>query len=179
MITAWMVRNAAGQDLRIIRLPDDCDPQDQLAPGESVVVYEAPRAMAAIEPFVITEDVMLAQVDARREAMQMTVMTAGGAKKYVYNRKAVEAIDARGLLVATLNALSTLERKKRFPFASAESALSGEALSVVLARYDAAMTTSSTKIAAIEALAQKAKREIRAATTLAAKQAAANVQWSV
>lgn len=178
MITAYMVRNAAGEDLRIIRLPDDCDPNDQLSPGEYAVEYDAPRAMPAIAPFVITEDVLLAQVDAGREAAQMTLMTAGGAKKYVYNRKAVEAIDARGVLVATLNALSLIEKKKRFPFATAEAALSGEALSVVLARYDTAMTTSSAKIAAIEAQAQKAKRDIRAATTLAAKQAAAKVQWS-
>ncbi len=178
MITAYMVRNTAGEDLRIIRLPDDCDPNDQLSPGEYAVEYDAPRAMPAIAPFVITEDVLLAQVDAGREVAQMTLMTAGGAKKYVYNRKAVEAIDARGVLVATLNALSLIEKKKRFPFATAEAALSGEALSVVLARYDTAMTTSSAKIAAIEAQAQKAKRDIRAATTLAAKQAAAKVQWS-
>lgn len=154
----------------------------QLAAGETYAEINPMTdgiGAVVIEILPVTEDSLLAQVDAGRETAQMTLMTAGGAKKYVYNRKAVEAIDARALVASALNALALTEKKRRYPFASAEAAITGEALSVVLARYDTAMTASSAKIAAIEAQAQKAKRDIRAATTIAAKQAASNVQWAV
>ncbi len=121
---------------------------------------------------------LLAAIDATREANQMAVLTAGGAKKYVYNRKAVEAIDGRGLIVTVLNALSLTDKQKRFPFAQAEAALTGEALSIVLGRYEAALNTSAAKIAQIEAIAQKTKRAVRAASTPAAKRSAAVVSWT-
>ena len=132
----------------------------------------------AIQNTAKLEAALLAAIDAQRENLQMTVLTAGGAKKYVYNRKAVEAIDSRGLLVSVLNALSLVDKQKRFPFAQAEAALTGETLSSVLARYEAALNTSAAKVAALEATAQKAKRAVRAATTPVAKRAAANVTWS-
>jgi hypothetical protein len=121
---------------------------------------------------------LLAKIDADREANEMQFLTPGGAKKYVYNRKAAEAIDARGLVVSLLNALSLTDKQKRFPYAQAEAALTGDALSVVLGRYEAAMNTSALKVAALEAIAIKAKRDVRAATSSAAKLAAAKVTWT-
>lgn len=130
------------------------------------------------QPLADAEAMLLARIDADREARQMAVMTSGGAKKYVYNRKAVEAIDSRTLVQSVLNALSLVDRQKRFPFATAEASLTGETLSTVLARYEAGLNTSAAKVASIEAQAMKAKRAVRAATTLPAKVAAANIQWS-
>jgi hypothetical protein len=122
---------------------------------------------------------LLVAVDAERERSQMTVLTDGGAKKYVYNRKAAEAIAASGILAATLNALTLSDKKKKYPFASAESALTGETLSAVLARFEAGMNTSAVENARVEAVAQKAKRDIKAATTIAAKRAAyAAINWN-
>lgn len=122
---------------------------------------------------------LLAAVDAEREKLQMTVLTDGGAKKYVYNRKAMEAIDARTIAASLLNGLSLSDKKKRFPFATTESMLTGELLTTVLARYDVGMNTSASENARIEAVAQKAKRDIRAAATIAAKRAAyAGINWN-
>jgi len=122
---------------------------------------------------------LLAAVDAERERLQMTVLTDGGAKKYVYNRKAMEAIDSRTIAASLLNGLGLSDKKKRFPFATTESLLTGETLSVVLSRYDNGMNTSASENARIEAVAQKAKREIRAAATIASKRAVyAGINWT-
>jgi len=122
---------------------------------------------------------LLAAVDGEREKLQMTVLTDGGAKKYVYNRKAMEAIDARTIAASLLNGLGLSDKKKRFPFATTESMLTGEPLTAVLARYDVGMNTSASENARIEAVAQKAKRDIRAAATIATKRAAyAGINWN-
>jgi hypothetical protein len=122
---------------------------------------------------------LLAAVDVERERLQMTVLTDGGAKKYVYNRKAMEAIDGRTITVSLLNGLGLSDKKKRFPFATTESFLTGETLSAVLVRFDTGMNAAASENARIEAVAQKAKRDIRAAATIAAKRAAyAAINWN-
>jgi hypothetical protein len=132
-----------------------------------------------VEPIEQLQARLLVAVDAEREKLQMTVLTDGGAKKYVYNRKAMEAIDARTIAASLLNGLGLSDKKKRFPFATTESMLTGELLTTVLARYDVGMNTSAAENARIEAVAQKAKRDIRAAATIAAKRAAyAGINWN-
>lgn len=134
-----------------------------------------------VEDPLKVEMALLPLVDVQREAMQMTVLTPGGAKKYVYNRKAAEAIQASGIVASLLNGLTLVDKKKKYPFAYAESALTGDTLSVVLARFEAGMNVSAIENARIEAVAQKAKRDIKAATTAAAKRAtyaAINWNWS-
>jgi hypothetical protein len=137
-------------------------------------------APAATGPTIADiEAQLLADVDRTREQLEMTVLSAGGAKKYVYSRKAVEAIDARTLVASVLNALSLTDKQRRFPFANAETLLTKEAISVVLARFEAAMVLTTTQLARIDAIAQVGKRAIRAATTIAAKRTAfANISWS-
>jgi hypothetical protein len=123
---------------------------------------------------------LLALVDDARESMQMQSLTPGGAKKYVYNRKAQEAISAQGVLATVLNALTLVDKKKKYPFAYAESVVTGETLSAVLARFETGMTVAAAENARIEAVAMKAKRDIRAATTAAQKRAAyAAIAWTV
>ena len=135
----------------------------------------------AVEDIAKVEALLLAMVDQQREPLQMTVLTAGGAKKYVYNRKAGEAIQASGIVPSLLNALTLVDKKKKYPFAYAESALTGETLSVVLSRFESGMNASAMENARIEAITQKAKREIKAAATAASKRAvyaAINWNWS-
>lgn len=132
-----------------------------------------------IENAAKVEATLLPLVDTQRETFQMTVLTPGGAKKYVYNRKAAEAIAASGIVATVLNALTLVDKKRKYPFAYAESALTGDTLSTVLARFEAGMNTSAIENARIEAVAQKAKRDIKAATTVTAKRAAyAAINWS-
>jgi hypothetical protein len=131
-----------------------------------------------VEDAAAVQSLLLPQVDAQRELLQMTVLTPGGAKKYVYNRKAGEAIAASGILATVLNALSLTDKKKKYPFAYAESALTGEPIAAVLARFETGMNASAAENARIEAVAQKAKRDIAAATTAAGKRAAyAAISW--
>lgn len=132
-----------------------------------------------VEDPLKVEAALLPLVDTQRETLQMTVLTPGGAKKYVYNRKAAEAILASGIAATVLNALTLVDRKKKYPFAYAESAVTGDTLAVVLARFETGMNTSAIENARIEAVAQKAKRDIKAATTAAAKCAAyAAINWN-
>lgn len=135
-------------------------------------------ATATADTLAGVEAATIAAIDAEREARQMSVMTTGGAKKYVYNRKADEVKTASGILPSVLNALSLVDKQKKYPFAYAEMQQTGETLTAVLARFETGLNAASAKISVIEAQAQKAKRNVRAATTAAAKQAAANVQWS-
>ncbi len=136
-------------------------------------------AKGFVQDLTSVDAVLLAAVDTQRETLQMTVLTPGGAKKYVYNRKAAEAIAASGIVATVLNALTLVDKKRKYPFAYAESALTGDALSAVLARFEAGMNTSAIENARIEAVAQKAKRDIKAATTVAAKRAAyAAINWA-
>ena len=132
-----------------------------------------------VEDAAAVQALLLAQVDAKRELLQMTVLTPGGAKKYVYNRKAGEAIAASGILASLLNGLSLVDKKKKYPFAYAESALTGEPLSAVLGRFEGGMNASAAENARIEAVAQKAKRDITAAVSAAAKRAASlAINWA-
>ena len=176
----YLIRSADGQPSRIVAIPENETPDAQMAAGETSERYTRPGNdfMPPVEPVVITQALLLGQIDRERENEQMKVMTAGGAKKYVYNRKASEAIDSRGILATVLNALSLTDKQKRFPFAQAEAALTGEPLTTVLARFGTGLDVANTKVAAIEAKAQRAKRAVEAATTMAAKQAAAKVDWS-
>lgn len=176
----YLIRSADGKPSRIVKVPDTEKPDRQMEAGETAEPYT--RAgndfIPPVEPIVVTQELLLYQVDRERENEQMKVMTAGGAKKYVYNRKASEAIDSRTLTATLLNALSLADKQRRFPFAQAEAKLTGEPIVTVLARFGTGLDMANSKVAAIEALAQKAKRAIAAAPTMADKQKAAQVDWS-
>ncbi len=146
------------------------------APDPSLQAW---NGTAWVEDLAKIEANLLPLVDVQREAMQMTVLTPGGAKKYVYNRKAAEAIQASGIVASLLNGLTLVDKKKKYPFAYAESALTGDTLSTVLGRFEAGMNVSAIENARIEAVAQKAKRDIKTATTAAGKRAAyAAINWN-
>jgi hypothetical protein len=134
-----------------------------------------------VPPPVLTvaqvEAQLLDDIDDAREAQQMKLLTVGGAKKYVYSRKAVEVERSAGVVATLLDALSLTDRAAKYPYAAAEAALTGEKLSVVLARFTTGLKSSG-QVEALEAKAQVAKRAVRAAKTSDAKRAAAKVNWS-
>lgn len=180
-MSAFLVRSADGKPSRIVRVPEGGTADAQLAAGETAEPYVADNTVSFMPPpdvVVIDEASLLAQIDRERETEQMRVLTNGGAKKYVYNRKTDEVRDSRTLTTSLLNALSLTDKERRFPFAQAEAAQTGETLAAVLARFAVGMDGATSKLAAIEAKAQRAKRAVIAAKTIGAKQQAATVDWS-
>lgn len=146
----------------------------------AVQLVGAVRSEPVIVEAIYAADVeasLISQIDTECERRVMLTMTRGGGKKYSYNRKAAEVETSKGVLPTVLNALSLVDRQKKYPFAAAEMALSGETLSAVLARFAAGTAVADSKVAAIEAAAVIAKRALRAATNLSAKRAAAVVAW--
>lgn len=115
---------------------------------------------------------LIAEVDRRRERLRAGVMTQGVGQSYAYAQKATEVYDYRNIVGSLLATLTVPKLTARYPFAMAEVAATGDTLAVVIARFEAGMATSRNKIAAVEAAAVKAKRAIRAASTMAAKHAA-------
>lgn len=120
---------------------------------------------------------LLDQVDDQREANQMLYLTTGGAKKMVYTQKSREVIDFRALGATVLAALNLEARRARFPAAMAEVDLTGATLATVIARFESAALTANANVMRIEALAQRAKEQIKAATTEGTAKAAAAVVW--
>lgn len=133
-------------------------PDDHYAAGDLV---EAERAL-------------IASVDRKRAAMRATVMTRGEGQSYAYAQKAAEVRDYHMLGGAIVAALSVEQCTARFPFAAAEAVATGEAIADVIAGFESGMAASQQCIATVEAVAVQAKRAIRAATTIATKQAAAD-----
>lgn len=115
---------------------------------------------------------LLAAVDRQRERMRAAVMTQGVGQSYAYAQKANEVYDYRNIVGSLLAALTVPQRTARYPFAMAEVAATGDSLATVIARFEAGMASSRSRIAAVEAAAVKAKRAIRAASTATAKRAA-------
>lgn len=122
---------------------------------------------------------LLSTIDTQRETNQMMWLTTGGAKKMIYNQKAYEIINYRSLGSAAVALLNLQDQRARFPAAFAEMDLTGDNLATVIARFSAGADSANTKAYKIEALAQRAKRGVNAATTTAAAIAAANVNWTV
>lgn len=157
--------------------------------ADGSLVYSDGYPDSAIEPLpanyydaldLASEEVrLIAAIDRKREAQRAAVMTQGVGQSYAYAQKAQEVYDYRNVVGSILAALTTPQRTARYPFAMAEVAATGDSLATVISRFEAGMALSRTKIAKIEAIATKAKRAIRAASTTSAKQAAyAAVTWN-
>lgn len=146
------------------------------APGD---IEALPKDYYAASVLVAVETGLLAEVDRRREALRSAVMTQGVGQSYAYAQKASEVYDYRNIVGTLLAALTMPQKTARYPFAMAEATATGDTLAVVIARFEAGMATSRSRIAHVEAVATKAKRAIRAAATVAAKRAAyAAIDWT-
>jgi hypothetical protein len=154
-----------------------------LAGGEEAVVLLTGKYAGTVtaqgRTLAQLEATLLDQIDDRRETLMMTVMTPGGAKKTEYAEKAGEVRDYRNTLGSVIASLSLVSQRARFPWAMAETDQTKETLAVVIARFEAGATASRTPAARYAAIAQVAKRAIKAATTPAAKRAAFDaVKWT-
>jgi hypothetical protein len=113
---------------------------------------------------------MMTVIDEEREARMMNELTAGGAKKYEYSAKLREWQDFNTLGVSAALLLPLIDQKARWPWAMAEVADSGDNLQTVMARFKSGIDKSAVA-RKIAARAQTLKRQMRAATTFAARKA--------
>ncbi len=113
---------------------------------------------------------MMTTIDEEREARMMDSLTAGGAKKYEYSAKMREWQDFNNLGAVAALALALNLQQTRWPWAMAEVADSGDNLQTVMARFKLGMDKSALA-RKIAARAQTIKRQMRAATGVAAKAA--------
>lgn len=126
---------------------------------------------------------LIAQVKAEAERRKMLVASPGGYKKMEYAGKESEVRTYRslgGTVTAILSVLGgwTAERKAQvFPWATASAAAFGDTLPAAIARFESGIARAAAG-PTIGAAEEKACAAIRAATTLAAKQAAfSQVRW--
>lgn len=122
---------------------------------------------------------LLNKIDDQRETEQMRYLTPGGAKKMVYMQKSKEALDFRALGSAVIATLNLETQRVKFPAAMAQVDATGATLTSVIAEFEAGANTANTKVLKVEALAQKAKAAIKAATSAGQARAAAIVNWNV
>lgn len=126
----------------------------------------------------------LAEVDLARDGQRRMVMTQGPrGQGYVYSQKQreVDLWNALGnlgatnaVLYAAFQLLSATEQARRFPFLTAEATYAGETPLVVIQRWITAINDFRTKLGQIDAIAVKAKRDIRAAGSTALKESKAD-----
>lgn len=138
---------------------------------------------AWVEDAAKVEAGLLALLKAEAERRKMTFLSAGGAKKAEYAQKAAEVAfwDSLGgtvtAIVAAFNLLPASARQAKFGYALADAAAFGDTVQDAIARFRAGMT-SSQKVPSIAAVEAKGCAAIKAATTAAAKRAAATaVNW--
>lgn len=144
----------------------------------------ATRAM--VEDPAKVERQLVADAKGEGERRRMLVLSPGGSKKAVYALKQaeVEAWNDLGttaaLALSAFLALPATKQKRRFRFAMAEAAARGEANpAAAIARFAAGADASNAEAARIEAIEQKAVAAIKAATSGAAKRAAAaSINWN-
>lgn len=122
-------------------------------------------------------------IDAERAVRRMPYLTMIQGQEFIYAMKALEVSNwysLGGSVAAILTAvglLSTAQKNARFRFALKEAAVTGDTLQTVIARFEAGAAAALDPLADIDARAVTAKRAVRAASTMQAKQAAANVSW--
>lgn len=130
------------------------------------------------------EALLIAGVKETAETKKMAFLSPGGAKKAEYAQKAAEVSfwdSLGGTTSAALTALGLLSpavRQAKFGFALADAAAFNEPnIAAAIERFRSGMS-SSTKVPAIAAVEARACSLIKAASTAAAKRAAAaSVSW--
>jgi hypothetical protein len=122
---------------------------------------------------------LIAAVKLESERRKMLVRSPGSGKGAEYRRKKDEGETAGNVLAAVLNALTAPQRRQQYPFAAMESQLTGVPLVTVLAGYREAAARSDDEVARLSAIERRGVLTIKAATTVAAKRAAAAaINWS-
>ena len=152
-------------------------------PGNQTTQRFNPVTKAWEDSAALVEAQLIASIKEEAERRKMTMATPGGMKKAEYAEKRAEVLASKslgsnvGAILAAINLLPLATRQTRFAHALADSAVFGDTITAALARFEAGMTRADviTKISAREA---KVCADIRAATTVASKRAAAaEVVW--
>lgn len=186
-MTAWILSNGAGEFRQVIT--DGAHPGDagEDMTGRTATEMDRPGSLHLETPNLETgtwiDDVaaikamLIARIDADREALQKTLITRGTAKAVVYAQKASELANYQILGSAAVAAMTVEQRAAMFPAATAETIVTGETLADVLARIQAGVTASGSEMYRVEAIAQAAKIAVRAAVDKEAAYSAADFEW--
>lgn len=142
-----------------------------------------PTTRVFAESAAKVQAVLLSDIKQEAERRKMAVMSPGGAKKSEYAEKRAEVANydrlsgVLGSVLAAVNALTESQKQSMFGHAMADAAAFGDNIPAAIARFRVGMSSASAfpRIAATEA---KVCAAIKAATTVAAKRAAASsVVW--
>ncbi|TCP33281.1 hypothetical protein [Sphingomonas sp. BK235] len=175
---------------RYVRVPTREEAEAQLAPGETLDAVRGIPCPPLDAPAPLTlaeaEQMILGQIDAQAGVARQRWLTIVPGQSDAYREKMADVASISGLggttalILAALKALPATEQQARWPFLYAEMQASGAA-TLVQARdaVTAAAAASRAARAEIERRRRAAKIAVRAAKTLAAKQAAAIVDWKI
>lgn len=168
----WLVANRLSGGI-VRPEPDDAAVEDyDPDTGEWVVDLDRLRAK------------LTGEVKAEAESRRATLLTLGATKQMVYDAKADELRqwDALGnsdvARAAEVGSWSEARRAATFPFASAESAVSGATFLTAIERMRAGAVAANAGMGRIEAVEQMATRAIAVAGDAEAARSAANPDWS-
>jgi hypothetical protein len=174
--TWWLIENEDGSLRQVVT--DGADPSECGEAGVAHVMqrrgdltFEVPDIETGTwsDNMTTVRERLLKKVDADRQKAQDALVSPGEGKKLVYAQKNAEQQDYY------VNGTTTEER---LPAAYAEMAVTGDDLATVMARFKAGADVANQKLYRFDALAHKAKADIRAATTTAEAEEAAAVDWS-
>lgn len=189
----WTITNAAGDFLGQIQLATGVHPSDIAASGwdwkdDHIAVQHTSAADPAVKSFKggkwaddphKINTALAVQVDRDREQAAMAVLSRGTGKTLEYMHKQREVLEYRALPAGQTKNLELGERRARFPFAMAEVDMTSDSLETVIKRFEAGIAASIPDLAKVAAKAQVAKRAVKAAGSKAAKQSAADVDWTI
>lgn len=136
----------------------------------------AKRSM--IEDATRVEAQLIAEVKAEAERRKMLAMSPGGAKKAEYAEKRAEVAawdslaTAPAAILAAFNALPKEVRESRFGHVLADAAAFGDTPVAAIARFRAGMGKAAA-LRTVSALEAKTCADVRAASSIAGKRAAA------
>ncbi len=177
------VRTSDGKVVARFPRMEDADPEtghtlvdEATISGKSTPGCRVQAGAIVADAALLTEE-LLAKIDAEREVEAMKLITRGTGKAREYDNKAKEVADYRSLATTLLNTLSLIQKRKRFPFIMAESELRAETMEATVTRWETGMAASLPALAKLAAKTHVAKDAVKAATTVAAKQAAAQINW--
>ena len=135
-------------------------------------------ARSMIENAALVEAQLLARVKAEAERRKMLAMSPGGAKKAEYAEKRAEVAawdslaTAPAAILAAFNALPREVRESRFGHVLADAAAFGDTPAAAIARFRAGMGKAAA-LRTVSALEARTCADVRAATSIAGKRAAA------
>jgi hypothetical protein len=157
------------------------------APDQAVMSWSSSAKAFAEDPAKV-EALLVPQVKAEAERRRMLLYTPNRGKMKIYERQDREvdswyALGAAGALATTLlaafNLLPAAVRSRKFRAAITNAAAMGDTVDKAIARFEAGIAANDQLVLNLEAIEQRAVKNIKAAATAAAKRAAfAAIDWT-